>query len=260
MLVRREAVNGEAARDALSWLKGELASGPSLRSWIPDLFDGYARLLHPAYRSREDGSASEPVTWKDIAAWSGRQLKPSTSFEAVERRESGLVWSDQPGHSAPESGQLEVGHFRRLSHLLAETTSTPDDLLVLTWSGYGHPTGGGYSRKPRAWSRARSVLTAAQEELELSACLSATGRRYLLHRGSLQTPPEGESTGIQDPPSFWWPSDRSWFVSTDIESRSTYVAASTALIERLLADGVFEVLAASLDDPFDGVEGVERLQ
>ena len=33
------------------------------------------------------------------------------------------------------------------------------------------------------------------------------------------------ATAFREPPAFWWPADRAWFVSTDIDTVSTLVDA-----------------------------------
>lgn len=61
-------------------------------------------------------------------------------------------------------------------------------------------------------------------------------------------------------PSFWWPNDRAWFLSTEIDAGSTYVGGPKELIERVLADPDLEALPAGVDDPFDGVHPGMRMR
>ena len=51
------------------------------------------------------------------------------------------------------------------------------------------------------------------------------------------------------PPNLWWPDDRAWFVSTDIDLASTYVGGSRVCIDAILSAEEVEALPASVDDP-----------
>ena len=61
-------------------------------------------------------------------------------------------------------------------------------------------------------------------------------------------------------PSFWWPEDRAWFLSTEVDAQSTYIGGSVGLVERLLADPEIEVLPAAPKGPFDGVHPGMRMR
>jgi hypothetical protein len=239
-------------REPLEWLGGHLAYGPTVASWLPASFEGYARILHPAHR------AGAPVPWSEVARWSGNPLDRATSIQDLARRRDGTSWQRQ-GTSLPLEGQLEPPFFGRLLEILAEVTSTPERLWLLVWQGYA---GGGapYSRANHwsqrfARSTRRSAITGLPqgEPVEVSSSLTASGRTYFLHPGSIEgSPGEGDRGVLDKPPSFWWPNDRAWFVSTDIDSSSTYVGGSSALITRLLVDDLLEALTAALNDPYDG--------
>ena len=89
--------------------------------------------------------------------------------------------------------------------------------------------------------------------MEISPSLTASVRKYIPFRGRFEDSDDGEAgLTFGDGPSFWWPADRAWFVSTDIDISSTYVGGSAELAERLLADELLEVFPAELDDPIDG--------
>jgi hypothetical protein len=53
--------------------------------------------------------------------------------------------------------------------------------------------------------------------------------------------------GLEVSPNLWWPDDRTWCVGTDIDLMTTYVGASSACVEAMLADEELEVLVVSDD-------------
>jgi hypothetical protein len=59
------------------------------------------------------------------------------------------------------------------------------------------------------------------------------------------TPPVGQS------PNLWWPQNRSWFVSTEIDSVSTYIGGSRRLVDTLQAAPMFEVIEVAPTDRLD---------
>lgn len=48
--------------------------------------------------------------------------------------------------------------------------------------------------------------------------------------------------------NLWWPDDRAWFVSTDIDFAWTYVGGAQELIDELLAEPRLEILPATLTE------------
>lgn len=238
------------------WLLGRLASGRSVGSLIPDGLERYARILHPAHLWDEDGShAARSVPWSEVSAWSGKPLHRASSIHDLARRPDGSSWLRE-GTSLPLEGQLEPEYLDRLTELLAETTSKPKELWLLVWHGYSGPVTP-YSRapgRPTRTPRGSLVTDVARDAvLEISRSLTESGRKYFLRRGSIEATPDDRDWSVfEEPPSFWWPEDRAWFVSTDIDSSSTYVGGSSALIDRLLAEDGLEVFPADLNDRFDG--------
>lgn len=198
-------------------------------SVVPSGFERCARLLHPAYDSLG------PVTWSRVARWSGRPLTPTSYFSDLGTRADGVRWTSLG--SPPWMGAYSEDIALRLAELLSRCTSTPQSSLFCIWHGLGG-------------------IDAHQGALvDISPEWRASGRRYLLYQGSVEGVADvlriGHS-GSFVPPSLWWPEDRTWFVSTEVDAESTYIAGSIALIERLLSSEDMEVLPAALTDPFDG--------
>ena len=229
----------EPARDRqpIGWLIDRLMFGSTLAAWMPDEFERYVRILHPAseYWVGEGQRAERPVRWSEIAEWSGKQLTSTSAMRDLEQRDDGTTWRDErPHRTMPTEGQLQSPQRDRFLDHLAEATSSPDRLRLLTWSGWGD--------LPRRQTRHAMVV---------SQDLTKSGRSYVPLTGAIR-PGIGQHRRQSDFPSFWWPDDHAWFVSTDIDSVSTYVGGPDELVTALLADDVLEVFEASLTDPLDG--------
>lgn len=157
------------------------------------------------------------------------------------------------------------GWFRRsavakLAVILAEATTSPDASWYAVWDGYG------------------GLEAIRRRAVEISPRLSASGRRYLLFRVPVQGAKDfgidsfvhplvrhrwwmryvparfwqpTERRPVFHPPSFWWPEDRAWFLSNEIDAESAYVGGPRSLVDRLRADPHLEVFPASLEDPLD---------
>ena len=232
-------IDPEPARDRqpAGWLIDRLTFGRAVGAWIPDPFERYARILHPAneYWVGEGQRADRSVRWSEIAEWSGQRLDSASSIDNLQRRPDGATWRDaHPFRNMPFEGQLRPPELDRFLDLLAEATSTPDRLWLLTWSGWGD--------LPRRHTRGAMVV---------SEDLTKSGRSYILFTGAIR-PGIGDRHRLPAFPSFWWPDDGAWFVSTDIDSVSTYVGGSDALVTALLADDVLEAFEATLTDAHDG--------
>lgn len=105
-------------------------------SIIPEGFEAYGRLFHPAWR--REGEAMVPVRWSDVAEATGRVSHPEMQWEGVSRvplygkaPPSG-IWDE-----GPKVGNLSFESVQILVDLLRPNTSTPDRVWFLTWSGWG---------------------------------------------------------------------------------------------------------------------------
>jgi hypothetical protein len=241
-------------RAPVAWFAERLRSWqglPRVGDWIPDGFPRYGRLPHPAY-DRKEGH----VPWSRVADWSGRELHPTALFEDVATRPDGATWATVG--SAPLEGRLPRRIFTRLAAILVGFTTTPEVSWYCVWDGHGGLDDSmAIDVTPRISSSGRRYLlfrVAVQQAAELmipttSSLLVAYRPRFLrwLTPAPTVTEPEWYS------PNFWWPEDRAWFLSTEVDSRSTYICGSEALLERLDSDPELELLPARWEDPLDGV-------
>jgi hypothetical protein len=159
----------------------------------------------------------------------------------LQMRSDGANWQEGltsvEERNAPFEGQLVRPQLDRLSDLLAAATATPDALWMLVWHGFG----------------VNALAALGHKELDISGSLTSSGRRYFLCRGSFESVSSGEEgPAFREPPSFWWPEDKVWFVSTDIDLPCTFIGGASSLIRRVLGDGELEAFPATLEDPVAG--------
>ena len=192
---------------------------------MPDGFEAYARILHPAYQP----GADDPVRWSEIAGLLGTTLHPGADFEK-------LAGSRIDDWEEPSWGQLPEVETRDLVEILRHFTTSRCCLFAI-WEGRGG--------MDRLWQGAVSIRL--------------PGRVYRLFGGTLDSALELLDEGEPAPgPSLWWPEDRAWFVGTDIDDVSSYVGGSRACISEILASGMetFEVSPdARVDMGADTING-----
>jgi len=238
MRLQKDSTTPSSAQP-VDWLIGKLDWGNSLHSWIPTGFERYVRILHPAYIiiGKEWETREAPVPWSTVSEWSGRPLHALSHIQDLMVRADGHQWNKQgEGGSVPHQGELERTSLSSLLAHLVGATITPNEIWMLIWFGYGGPE------------------DTIGLPIEVSEQLTASGRKYVLRRGSIVESPLDHADSMFDhPPSFWWPADRSWFASSDIDSSSTYVGGSKELIKQILSDPLLETFAANLDDPYGGL-------
>jgi hypothetical protein len=218
-------------------------------SFMPDVFEAYARILHPA-------QAGEPfrwARWAELAGPRGIEITAETRFEEATGigRESGPVG----GIDEPYRGSMPGDLVEALVLFLRPWTTTPRTCWFGMWEGNG-----------TWWKGAHSVLTDGEVEavaeawridderdrvLRAATRFGTPQRQYFLMSGPLELAnPLTDAAG--DSPNLWWPEDRAWFVSTEVDGLSSYVGGTVSLIEALLrSETTIEAVRASLDSRMD---------
>lgn len=237
-------------------------NGARLESFIPEGFEAYARIFHPAgFRSVRRG-AIDPDTairWSDLARERGVELTPDIAFLEV----SGIEPGDQRAldEIAPMDGELPPETCDALAALLRPHTTTTQVAWFCLWNGNG-----------AFWSRSHSIVHSSldgsepsREEIERhiaeaeaqDAILQSTplvrayARDYFLFRGPLDAACAFEPSGSYTSPNLWWPDDRAWIVQTEVDGYSTYVGATRAAVDDLLASSDVEAIQVTLDTHMD---------
>jgi len=192
-------------------------------SLVPDVFEGYARVLHPAKLAAADGERD--VTWRQIARASRRLFHPQMQFGNIAG-----TWSAGDAHtsnwsSAPKVGTLSIGVAQSLSRVLRSHTTSSRCWFAI-WDGWG--------------CLGRPVLP----KFELP------GRAYFLAEGDLDdvTQTACEGNFVFQSASLWWPDDRAWLVATEVDLDSTYVGGAAAVIDAVLADPALEAVRVEVTD------------
>ena len=207
------------------WGKGLIG----VASLVPDGYEAYGRVLPPARRTDRPGK----LRWSRIAEERGvamgaggavhlpRRLGPRT--RRPRRARSPYV--------APRWGTLEHDECARLAEVLVTFTSSPDRCWFCLWEGYGWP-----ELPPPGEGPPRAKFPYRDCFLFAGPIRAAT---------SFCSPPRFQS------PTFWWPEDRAWCITTEIDGYNSYVAASAHCIDALLVDSALELVVISPEQQID---------
>ncbi|MEI6374469.1 MAG: hypothetical protein WCP26_11875 [Actinomycetes bacterium] len=245
--------------DEAAWFTNGLAGfGGRVENVIPRGFAAYARILHPA----KSTSADHPVSWAEVAAFTGTELHPLAQFHAIARWLPGdrVGWrpdanADAPSWAGrkPELGTLDAATLTAVYDLLADFTATPSVWLSV-WEGWGN--------LPVAWAHLPKVHQAGRSYylferplaaiVDFSLQLRRTGlsnpsmsqslAAYALESGSNRDAavPATKSVGWIQSPSQWWPGGHSWCVASEIDFDSTLVGGTAELINAITNHALLE--------------------
>jgi hypothetical protein len=122
---------------------------------------------------------------------------------------------------------MDRDDLARLTAVVADWTTTPLDVWFCVWEGYGWPE-----------------LPASDEG---PPRVRLPHRNHFLGRGDIN---DALALPHDHAPTLWWPMDRAWCVSTDVDGYSTYIATDRAGLEALHADQSLEVIPASIHDEY----------
>lgn len=213
---------------SFDWATRGMCPGRTVARFVPQDFECYVRILHPAYFTRARDRVL--VSWADLAAARGVEVTPTMRFEDVcgtNNYENGPPepdgWTDPP-----LTGSLPTPVSGSLADALAHHTRTPECCWFAFWPGFG--------LKPTASVRGRLVVP-GREYL-------VVGPMSITHAIENLTP----GWSWEQSYSAWWPDDLSWFVATDIDQNSTFVGASRMCAKDLIAQPSLECLTVDRHD------------
>jgi hypothetical protein len=243
-----------------TWIEPELTGDVgTVGDCIPCRFESYVRILHPV-RTR----TGKPATWADVASETGRFVHPLVQWHR-------LVGAKGPGElegslwdgTEPHRGDFHPEALDRLCEILALHTRDPAHCFFGLWTGWtwfrvsaGRKEGdahGGKSARARKSRKTQLEFSGEAMNQPLLKLPPAAGRDYLVLVGPLSAAsqirdPEGKCGLSPTSPNMIWPSDRAWFVASEIDFDSTLVGGSVKLIDSIVHDSAFEALQIAPTD------------
>lgn len=223
-LFANQGVSSGSGVEAEEWIAPRLLPWGSAEDWplrvgsiIPIGFPSYARVLHPAVRL--SGSTEIPVRWESVANKKGVRLDAQTCWKELDAPDLEV--------QEPSEGSLTAEQAVTIQAILRRHTSQSEHCWFGIWDGYGNLDA------HRRWPNAGRLALPNRDYVLLSRPLEAAAL-------SFGSPPWYQTANL------WWPADRSWFVSTEIDYRWTFVGGSEACIAEIVADPrleTFEVTA-----------------
>jgi hypothetical protein len=196
----------------------------TVASVIPRCFARCVRVFHPARRGVSGARQPVEVRWSDVAARNHRLMHPTAEWGSLT---GSWKLESQPGlwDAPPAIGSLPVAVAERLLVTLMKHTRTPELFWFGIWSGY--------DGLPQPLVKSAGYFRLSEREMLL---LNGSGT------AALTSPLGSDDTQLAN---LWWPQDRSWCVSTDIDLMTTFVAGDDDCITSLLTQPNLEVLEAS---------------
>jgi hypothetical protein len=192
------------------WTPGQWRIG----NVIPAGYPAYLRILHSAQRVLDDIEDIEDISWREVAAISGRTVTALSSFED-------LLPPYNIGVDGPSDDNVGEDLCSRIAEVLAINTATP---LACTFL-FGVYWGPGFF-----------------PEGEAMPTVEIAGTRYSVAAGTCQA-----ACGFSVYPAIWWPSDRRWIVVTPSDGHSTLVGCDQKAAQELLDEPAIEAWPVTRD-------------
>jgi hypothetical protein len=220
---------------------------------MPEGFASYARILHPA-------RAYDPfrwIRWSELAADHGVEVTAETTFEQA----SGFAPQSGPvdGIDEPSDGSMPEHLVAELAEFLHGWTTTPSACWFGMWDGNGTWWKGAHGVIP--YSEPEAVLEEWRLEewqridderdrvLRATPTFGTPQRQYFLMSGPLSAARALTDAAGGSSPNLWWPQDRAWLVSTEVDGFSTYIGGSSSMMDALMVSPTVEAVRTSVNTP-----------
>lgn len=164
----------------------------------------------------------------------------------------GSLWDGEN----PERGNLNPQMLAILCDLLAGHTTAADDCCFCLWEGYGDLERYGWLEGDA--SKATHEISDREQHLfspdeREGPKLHLPDRDYLVLVGPLSSALRigwwfGRRSFRPQSPNLFWPSDRTWFVASEIDFDSTLVGGSAELAEAIIRHPMLDAWAMQSQD------------
>jgi hypothetical protein len=280
LLLQTEGVKRIDDVDRGSWLRDRIMDEGGYPTVAGTGWEAYARILHPveAFGDIDGAFVTLEWSWAEAARRRGLGMHPLVDWNTI-GRQSGQVQIDGLTLSSAQEGILEPRLLRHLAAVLETATSTPDEVTIGVWTGFGDDDdfhavaemtfsdSDEETQTPHEPTSAeidalmQRLVTEAHDRLQVGILpaqpqgplLELPGREYYLATGTLRT----LGDDAEHDPSFAnglhliWPADHTWLVASEIDFDSTIVGGSKDLIYRITQHPELEAFEVRQNDRFD---------
>jgi hypothetical protein len=213
-------------------------------SVIPDCFDSYIRVLHPATGWTAQGQAK--VRWAQIGEWNARTMHPEVQFHSIASPADGSKGRHTGIRRLPTAASSEM---RRAGWSRCWLSTRPPSI------GAGFACGAGYGWGRAAplvrglWRQTRYLPDPIPRSVRDWPRVELAGRDYFQYSGPITDALAFVATKHQTR-NLWWPQDRAWCVASEIDLCWTYVGGTRAMADQLLCDPRLETRPAMPTEHF----------
>ena len=191
---------------AASWIQQGCPSkgGYRVGNVVPQGFEAYARVFHPASRYMPTGVGAR---WSGIASWTGR-TRPRHAIPILGHPENPAIkpeWGSLPIEGSLDSDQIGV----------VIDVLTRRVCFFCIWEGWGEFGGPEIAYLPLE-------LAGACRKVAKTICLGDSRGPNGCGLDTVHRPKRFWNGS----PSLWWPQDRAWCVASDVDLTSTFVGGT----------------------------------
>jgi hypothetical protein len=205
---------------------------------VPQDFEAYARIFHPA-----SDSAGDPVKWANVAKACGTIPHGEMQWHAI----LGLAHACELGRSYDPDHPSEttwVGSDPLIGAMDIETLDTLCQILAIRTTDATHCFFGLCTIQN--WLDSFSTvelqpllkLPHGRDYIVLAGALAAVNQ--IRYDRSVTTPPHSLEYIRREAPNLIWPADHTWLVATEVDFDSTLVGGSAKLIEAIIQSPTLE--------------------